>query len=205
MKKAKTRKISGGGVTGSSQPKEESRDGLDFDLSKVEDYSVVDLESSSEEGHNRPDLELSVGTDAQTSEPVSDTAEVLSPEEKIRRIIDTLKNFCEAEGISQGTLAEKAGISSSSLHYLFKGKTTPYLLTILKLCEALSISLVELFVLAGIDQGIANKVAADLDMGSEEEPDKDFEAKMVLTYRNSTPEQKAWIKLAVEMVMQSHS
>lgn len=66
------------------------------------------------------------------------------PDKECARIIQRINELCQESGIARNTLAKKAGISSSSLSYLLGGKSTPYLYTILLICNGLDITLTEL-------------------------------------------------------------
>ncbi|WP_435645216.1 helix-turn-helix domain-containing protein [Butyricicoccus porcorum] len=66
-------------------------------------------------------------------------------DEECKAMIDRLKGICEIKGIKPNALAKKAGIASSTLSYILNGKTQPQVYTLLQLCNALEITIEELF------------------------------------------------------------
>lgn len=67
------------------------------------------------------------------------------PDEECKRIIERLKCISQLKGIKPTTLAQKAGISSSTMSSLMNGKSRPQVYTLMLLCNALGISIHELF------------------------------------------------------------
>ena len=67
------------------------------------------------------------------------------PDEECRAMIATFKSICKLKNISPFTLAKECGISTSTMSYLLNGKTNPQICTILILCDALGVSIGELF------------------------------------------------------------
>lgn len=56
-----------------------------------------------------------------------------------------IKEICSANGISQKALAEKIGVSATSLSRIVTGEQKPSLDTLDKVAEALGVSLADLF------------------------------------------------------------
>ena len=68
-----------------------------------------------------------------------------NPDEECKAMVAALKKLCEQKGISPHALAKEAGISTSTISYLMKGKTKPQVYTVLELCNVLGVSINELF------------------------------------------------------------
>lgn len=66
------------------------------------------------------------------------------PEKECKRVKKRINELRQIKGITKNTLAKKAGISNSTLSYLLGGKSTPYLYTLLQICNALEVSVSEL-------------------------------------------------------------
>jgi len=64
-----------------------------------------------------------------------------NPDEECRKIMDSIREICVSQGISQNALAKAAGISNSTMSGLMTGKTSPYVHTLLKICNALGVRL----------------------------------------------------------------
>lgn len=64
-----------------------------------------------------------------------------NPDEECKTMVAALKKLCEQKGMSPHALAKEAGISTSTISYLMKGKTKPQVYTILELCNVLGISI----------------------------------------------------------------
>lgn len=67
------------------------------------------------------------------------------PDEECDKIISFLKDLCRMKGMSQTMLAQKAGISASTLNNIMNRKTNPGVYTLFKVCNALDVTLEELF------------------------------------------------------------
>ena len=68
-----------------------------------------------------------------------------NPDEECKAMVAALKKLCEQKGMSPHALAKEAGISTSTISYLMKGKTRPQVYTLLELCNVLGVSINELF------------------------------------------------------------
>ena len=68
-----------------------------------------------------------------------------NPDEECKAMVAALKKLCEQKGMSPHALAKEAGISTSTMSYLMKGKTRPQVYTVLELCNVLGVSINELF------------------------------------------------------------
>lgn len=68
-----------------------------------------------------------------------------NPETEYETMIMRLKKICEKKKMTSYALANAAGISTSTLSYMLSGKTKPQIHTVLMLCNALEISIVDLF------------------------------------------------------------
>ena len=59
-------------------------------------------------------------------------------------MLERLKKICEQKRVTYCFLAKSTGLSPSSISCLMRGKTKPYLQTILMICDAIDISIQEL-------------------------------------------------------------
>ena len=60
-------------------------------------------------------------------------------------MLKRLKEICRQKRVSQYALAKATGMSTSSISSLMKGESRPYIYTVLLICDALGISVQELF------------------------------------------------------------
>lgn len=67
------------------------------------------------------------------------------PDQEYQNMLETLKTICKQKNVSQYALAKATGMSTSSICSLMKGETRPYIYTVLMICQALDISIQELF------------------------------------------------------------
>ncbi|EET60497.1 DNA-binding helix-turn-helix protein [Marvinbryantia formatexigens DSM 14469] len=67
------------------------------------------------------------------------------PDEACQMMAASIKRICRQRGISPYVLAKKAGISTSSISYLLNGRTRPQVYTVLLICNALGVTIGELF------------------------------------------------------------
>ena len=74
-----------------------------------------------------------------------------NPDEECKAMVAALKKLCEQKGMSPHAMAKEAGISTSTISYLMKGKTRPQVYTVLELCNVLGVSINELFSRADTD------------------------------------------------------
>lgn len=65
--------------------------------------------------------------------------------ETYQKMLTTLQRYCKEKKMTVYALAKATGLSTSSLSNLLKGNTKPYVYTLLLICEALSISITDLF------------------------------------------------------------
>ena len=66
------------------------------------------------------------------------------PDEEYQLMLDKLKMICKQKNITHYALAKATGMSTSSISCLMKGKTKPYIYTMLIICDALDVSIAEL-------------------------------------------------------------
>mgnify|MGYP005761591833 CR=1 FL=1 len=70
---------------------------------------------------------------------------VMDKADKIyQSMLERLKKICEQKRVTYYFLAKSTGLSPSSISCLMRGKTKPYLQTILMICDAIDISIQEL-------------------------------------------------------------
>lgn len=67
------------------------------------------------------------------------------PDQEYQNMLETLKTICKQKNVSQYALAKATGMSTSSICSLMKGETRPYIYTVLMICQALDISIHQLF------------------------------------------------------------
>ena len=71
--------------------------------------------------------------------------EMYNPEKDYQCMLDKLNEICKQKKISKYALAKSVGMSSSSMSDLLNGKSKPYLYNMLLICNALQVSIGELF------------------------------------------------------------
>ncbi|MCI6996754.1 MAG: helix-turn-helix transcriptional regulator [Eubacterium sp.] len=115
-----------------------------------------------------------------------------NPDEECKAMVAALKKLCEQKGMSPHALAKEAGISTSTISYLMKGKTRPQVYTVLELCNVLGVSINELFSRAGTDvtaeTGI-QYITCD-------------EKKLLDCYRGLSEKKKELLRIYVDMLRQ---
>ena len=65
-------------------------------------------------------------------------------EKEYQMMFERLKDICKQRNITNYALAKATNLSNSSISNLMNGKTTPYVDTLLRICSALDITIVEL-------------------------------------------------------------
>lgn len=106
-----------------------------------------------------------------------------NPEETYQHMLEKLKTICKQKHVSQYALAKKTGMSTSSMSCLMKGKTKPYIYTMLMICDALDVSIGEL-----LEEG---NYVYSVD-----------EETFINAYRSLSPEKRKMLKLYMDMLMQ---
>lgn len=127
--------------------------------------------------------------------------QIYDPKVECGNIIQRLKNICESKSISFYALAAKAGVSTSTVHNLMLGQTTPYVHTIYKLCNALEISVEEVFGINGAINSDKSEryVMEACEMGNFLTED---EKRILFYYRNFSGEKKDMLKVYINMLRQ---
>ena len=67
------------------------------------------------------------------------------PEKEYQLIFERLRDICQKRKVTNYSLAKLTNLSNSSVSNLMRGKTKPYLYTMLLICAALDIHMIELF------------------------------------------------------------
>lgn len=111
---------------------------------------------------------------------------VYKPDEECRQLIMAIKTICTEKGIKPHKLAQKAGISTSTMSYLMNGKTNPQLYTLLVICNVLDVSISDLLSTEKQDGG--------------EESWKE-EKKLLSSYRKLSPGKKRLLAAYTEMLL----
>lgn len=75
------------------------------------------------------------------------------PDEECKQLIMAIKTICAEKGIKPHKLAQRAGISTSTMSYLMNGKTNPQLYTLLAICNVLDVSINDLLSTGKPDDG----------------------------------------------------
>lgn len=68
-----------------------------------------------------------------------------NPEDECKLMVVRIKEYCRKRKLTPRGLAEKAGLSSSTVSYILNGRTKPQIYTILQICNALDVSVEQLF------------------------------------------------------------
>lgn len=104
------------------------------------------------------------------------------PEKDYQLMFARLKDICQKKNITNYALAKATNLSNSSISNLMSGKTKPYLYTILLICSALDISIMDLF--------------GDNKEGNIEEQH------IIHTYRMLSQEKKKLIRIYLDMLIE---
>lgn len=105
-----------------------------------------------------------------------------NPDEACDEMINTLNRICREKKISWNTLAKEAGISSSTISYLMRGKSRPQVYTMLMLCNVLGVQFSDLF----------DEESVETENRTEE--------KLLEIYRGFSDEKKAMLKTYIDML-----
>ena len=115
-----------------------------------------------------------------------------NPDEECKAMVAALKKLCEQKGISPHALAKEAGISTSTISYLMKGKTRPQVYTVLELCNVLGVSINELF----------DRPDADMSAETGIQYITCDEKKLLDCYRGLSDKKKELLRIYVDMLHQ---
>lgn len=110
-------------------------------------------------------------------------------DEKSVRLAENLSRICAAKGITLNQLSAATKISKSTLSNILNGVSSPYLDTIIRICNYLEVSLEEL---AGLGQG-GSTVIVESELS-------EVEQRIIYVYRHLPPEKAAWMDVAVQML-----
>lgn len=106
-----------------------------------------------------------------------------NPDKDYQVMLTKLKTICQDKNITQYALAKATGMSTSSLSCLMRGETKPYIYTVLTICDALDVTISDLFEkqASGYDEDVENLIRA---------------------YRCLSPEKKRMLKNYMDMLLQ---
>ena len=76
----------------------------------------------------------------------------MNDQEAVSNILNTIDCIRTKQGLSLSRLAFEANVSENTVKYIFKKRGCPTIPTLIRLCEALHISLWEFFLLASLDK-----------------------------------------------------
>lgn len=107
-----------------------------------------------------------------------------NPDEEYQHMLEKFKMICKQKNKSLYALAKDTGVSDSSIWNIMNGVSKPYIYTMLLLCEALEVSMGELFSNSGLS--------------TEEEV-------LVSTYRLLSPKKRKMLEVYVDMLLQYDS
>ena len=113
------------------------------------------------------------------------------PDEECKAMIATIKRLCEQKNMTPHALAKEAGISTSTISYLVKGKTKPQIYTILMLCNVLGVRISDLF---------DDNVAATEISGSGVQCITCEEEKLLDCYRGLSDKKRELLRIYVDML-----
>lgn len=80
-----------------------------------------------------------------------------NPDEACDEMINALNRICREKNISWNTLAKEAGMSSSTISYLMRGRSRPQVYTMLLLCNVLGVRFADLFDAPDVDANSMNE------------------------------------------------
>lgn len=105
-----------------------------------------------------------------------------NPEQACDQMIEVLNRICQEKNISWNTLAKEAGLSSSTISYLMRGKSRPQVYTMLMLCNVLGVKFSDLF----------EEIEAADESKNEE--------KLIMLYRGLTDEKREMLRTYIDML-----
>lgn len=105
------------------------------------------------------------------------------PEEDYQVMLNKLRTICRNKNISQYALAKATGMSNSSMNALMKGKTKPYIYTLMIICNVLDVTISDLFE--------KKDLAVDEDLNA-----------LIEAYNCLSSEKKQMLKVYIEMLLQ---
>lgn len=115
-----------------------------------------------------------------------------NPDEECKAMVAELKKLCEQKGISPHALAKEAGISTSTMSYLMKGKTKPQVYTVLELCNVLGVRISDLF----------DRPDTDVSAETGKQYITCDEEKLLNCYRGLSDRKKKLLRIYVDMLRQ---
>lgn len=115
---------------------------------------------------------------------------VLDVEKECQSLAKKLNTICEIRNVGMSELADRTGISRSTLYNILHGKSSPYIHTLLRICNVLEINITELFEFPG-DTG-------DF-YGSEM---KESEKNLISNFRYLSKEKRKLLWIYLDMLMQ---
>lgn len=114
------------------------------------------------------------------------------PDEECKAMIATIKRLCEHKNMTPHVLANKAGMSTSTISYLVNGKTKPQIYTIPMLCNVLGVRISDLF----------DNVATTEISGSGIQYITYEEEKLLDCYRGLSDKKRELLRIYVDMLRQ---
>ena len=105
-----------------------------------------------------------------------------NPDKACDEMIEALNRICHEKKISWNTLAKEAGLSSSTISYLMRGKSRPQVYTMLMLCNVLGVRFSELFEESDVVNECEN------------------EEKLLEVYRGLTDEKREMLRTYIDML-----
>lgn len=113
------------------------------------------------------------------------------PDKECKEMIIAIKSYCKEKKIAPNALAKKAGLSSSTVGYILSGKTKPQVHTVILICNALDISIRQLF-----DDG---EQIESKDLNQVNSFDED---RLLKRYRKLPAKKKKMLGIYVDMLLQ---
>lgn len=121
-----------------------------------------------------------------------------NPDVECSRLMNNLKELCKIKSMSVNMVAKKAGLSASALNELMNGKTKPQVYTLLKVCNALEVTLSELF--WGVGGSNVSGTEDGTDYGSMVAVNSS-EREFLFRYRNLPGYKKEMLEVYMEMLI----
>lgn len=128
-----------------------------------------------------------------------------NPKNDCALMIERLKEICKQKGIRPYMLAKKSGVANSTLSYILSGRNTPYVYTMLLLCNALDISIGDLFEEKHGDQGEDGLQyqfdGTELWDGLEENGEAEEAAEILDIYSGLSEQSRLLVKVYMKMLL----
>lgn len=121
-----------------------------------------------------------------------------NPDVECDKLVKNIKALLKLKSMSVNMVAKKAGMSTSALNELMNGRTKPQLYTLFRLCNALEVTMDELFWNVGCSETTETNVDEEYDSTvSLNAKERD----LLFSYRNLPEFKKEMLKVYTEMLI----